>query len=74
MAGGPFKPSSVDFGTSGEVFPNLHEGDGGNNASNEEGLGVANATDLTADRYIGLRFEMPTTLPTGTATFRLIAK
>jgi len=76
MAGGPFKPISIDFGISGEVFPNLHEGDGGgtpNNAPNQEGLGVANATDLTADRYIGLVFEMPTTLPTGTATFRLIA-
>jgi len=74
MAGGPFKPSSaVPIGTSGEVFPNFHSGDGANAAVEEEGLGVANATDLTADRGFSLRFEMPTTLPTGTATFRLFA-
>ncbi len=74
MAGGPFLPSSVfPVGTSGEVFPNVHSGAGANAAVEEEGLGVANATDLTADRGWSLRFQMPTTLPTGTATFRLLA-
>ncbi len=77
MAGGPFKPDSVfAVGTSGEIFPNVHVGAGGgaaNAAPQEEGLGVANATDLTGDRVWALRFEMPTTLPTGTATFRLRA-
>ncbi len=74
MAGGPFKPSSAfAVGSSGEVFENAHVGDGGNAAAEEEGLGVANATDLTADRTWSLRFEMPTTLPTGTPTFRLLA-
>lgn len=77
MAGGPFLPSSVEFGSSGELFPNKHVGAGGgapNAAPTEEGLGVANATDLTADRVIGLYFEMPTTLPTGTPKLRLRAK
>ena len=72
MAGGPFLPSSAfPVGTSGEIFPNVHSGDGAGAAVEEEGLGVANATDLTADRVWSLRFQMPTTLPTGTATFRL---
>ena len=72
MAGGPFLPSSAfPVGTSGEIFPNVHVGDGASTAPQEEGLGVANATDLTADRIWSLRFQMPTTLPTGTATFRL---
>ena len=71
MAGGPFLPSSAfPVGTSGEIFPNVHVGDGAN-ASSQEGLGVANATDLTADRIWHLTFQMPTTLPTGTATFRV---
>lgn len=74
MAGGPFLPSSaVPVGTSGEVFPNIHDGDGATTHGFDEGLGVANATDLTADREWSLTFQMPTTLPTGTATFRLIA-
>ena len=74
MAGGPFLPSSAfPVGTSGEIFPNVHVGGGGNTAPQEEGLGVANGTDLTADRVWSLRFQMPTTLPTGTATFRLFA-
>ena len=71
MAGGPFLPmSAFPVGTSGEIFPNVHVGDGANAAS-QEGLGVANATDLTADRIWHLVFKMPTTLPTGTASFTL---
>ena len=77
MAGGPFYPrSAVPVGTSGEVFSTVFSGDGGgspNSAQTEDGLTVANATDLTADRGFSLRFDMPTTLPTGTATFRLFA-
>ncbi len=74
MAGGPFLPSSAyPVGTSGEIFPNTHLGAGAGAAVEEEGLGVANATDLTGDRVWSLRFQMPTTLPTGTATFRLFA-
>ncbi len=71
MAGGPFSPiSAFPVGTSGEIFPNVHVGDGAN-GSRHEGLGVANATDLTADRIWHLVFRMPTTLPTGTASFSL---
>ncbi len=73
MAGGPFLPSSAfPVGTSGEVFPNVHSGDGVGTAVEEEGLGVANATDLTANRSWSLRFQMPTTLPTGVATLRVL--
>ena len=71
MAGGPYLPMSADpIGSSGEVFPNKHVGAGANGSS-WEGLGVANATDLTADRKWHVVFRMPTTLPTGTAKFSL---
>jgi len=71
MAGGPFLPSSaVAIGTSGEVFLNTHVGKGPN-GSQHEGLGVANATDLTADRVWHVIFDMPPSLPTGTAKLAL---
>lgn len=69
MSGGPFYPAA-DPGTSGELFFNTHVGGGGNNAARYPGLGVANATDLTADRYWSLLWFF-TTLPTGTAYFDL---
>ncbi len=69
MAGGPFFPSSVDYGTSGQLFPNYHVGGGGNAAATEEGHGVAAAADLSADRSFSFRFTMPDSLPTGTPTF-----
>lgn len=73
MAGGPFTPfSQVAVGSSGEVFGNTHVGAGAN-GSRQDGLGVANATDLTADRIWHLVWRMPTTLPTGTAKFSLAA-
>ena len=72
MAGGPYLPiSAVPIGTSGEVFPNTHVGKGAN-GSRHEGLGVANATDLTADRIWHVVFKMPTTLPTGTAKLSIV--
>lgn len=74
MAGGPFLPSSAfPIGSTGEVYPFVFSGDGANAAVEEEGLGVVDATALTADRGWSLRFQMPTALPTGTATFRLFA-
>ncbi len=74
MAGGPFLPTSAfPVGSSGEVFPNVHAGGGGNAAAQTEGLGIASAADLTADRNWSLYFLMPTTLPTGIAKFGLAA-
>ncbi len=74
MAGGPFfAHSAFPVGNAaGELFPSVHIGAGANSV-HDEGLGVANATDLTGDGVWELRFQMPTTLPTGTATFKLIA-
>jgi hypothetical protein len=59
-------------GTSGEVFPIMWVGQGSNAAPSEEGLGVASAPDLGADRVWGLRFMMPTVLPAGVANLRLL--
>ncbi len=67
MAGGPFFPHSAFPVNAGLVFPNFHVGAGAT-SKEDEGLGVANATDLTGDAIWRLRFQMPTTLPTGTAT------
>jgi len=69
MAGGPFFPNSA-YPTTSNAFPNIYVG-GGANSKHEEGLGVA--ASLGADTIWRLRFQMPTTLPTGTATFRLLA-
>ena len=60
------------MGSSGEALGNTHVGAGAN-GSRIEGLGVANATDLTGDRIWHLVWRMPTTLPTGTAKFSLAA-
>ena len=68
MPGGPFFPNSA-YPTTSNAFPNIHVG-GGANSKNEEGLGVA--ASLAADTIWRLRFQMPTTLPTGTPTFRLL--
>ena len=72
MAGGPIFPHSAFPVDAGLVFPNFHVG-GGANSKQDEGLGVANATDLTGDAIWRLRFQMPTTLPTGTATLKVMA-
>lgn len=65
--------SAYPEGASGEIFPYLFVGTGGNASPSEEGLGVASAPDLGADRVWALRFMMPTTLPSGTATLRVMA-
>jgi hypothetical protein len=70
MAGGPFLPSSAFPVTAGKVFPYVYVGAGAN-SKYEEGLGVM--ASLDADAIWDLRFQMPTTLPTGTPTFRLLA-
>ncbi len=71
MAGGPIFPHST-FPTTEDVFPNFHVGDGAN-SKHDEGLGLANATDLGADATWRLRFQMPPTLPTGTAKLRILS-
>lgn len=71
MAGGPIYPSSALPGSSGELFPNVHVG--GTNGRRIAGMGVANATALTANRTWHLLFEMPPTLPSGTGKLRLLA-
>jgi len=71
MAGGPVFPHSA-YPTTDDVFPNFHVG-AGSNSKHDEGLGLANATDLTADAIWRLRFQMPPTLPTGTAKLRVLS-
>lgn len=71
MAGGPIFPRSAVPVTAGKVFPNIHVGAGAN-SKHDEGLGVANATDLVADATWRLRFQMSPTLPTGTGKLRLL--
>lgn len=63
MAGGPLFPDSVTFPSNGNVFPNVHST--GTNSSTFEGIGVT--ASLGADSDLQMEFEMPPTLPTGTA-------
>lgn len=67
MAGGPIFPSSAYPVTADRVFPNFHVGAGAN-SKHEEGLGVE--ASVGADSIWRLRFQMPPTLPTGTAKLR----
>lgn len=65
MAGGPIAPTSVYLGgASGNLFPNVYSGGGGNAAAHEEGIGVA--ASLGSDATAELRFPMPSSIPTGT--------
>jgi hypothetical protein len=68
MAGGPFMPSSV-FPVTATLFPNFHVG-AGSNVKRFQGLGFP--ASLAADATWELMFPMPTTLPSGTPTFRLL--
>lgn len=70
MSEGLIFPSSAVPVTAGKVFPNIHIG-GGANSKHEEGLGVMASVD--ADATWRLRFQMPPTLPSGTAKLRLLA-
>lgn len=65
MAAGPLFPHSAYPVDAGMVFPNFHVGAGAN-SKHDEGLGVGDATTITADCTWRLRFKIPTTLPTGT--------
>lgn len=70
MAGGPIFPHSAFPATSGKVFPNTHIGDGAN-AHRTRGLGVM--ASVNGDATWMLEFQMPPTLPSGTAKLRLLA-
>ena len=63
-----FFPNSA-YPTTSNAFPNIHVG-AGSNVKRFEGLGIV--ASLGTDTVWELIFAMPTTLPTGTATFRLI--
>lgn len=71
MAGGPLFPHSR-VAITDNVFPNVHIGAGAN-SKHDEGLGVANATDLDADATWRLRFQMPPLLPSGVAKLRIVS-
>lgn len=68
MAGGPLFPSSAVPDASGQLFPNVHVGTN----RRIEGMGVTDATTLSADRTWFLQFELPGTLPSGTCKLRLL--
>lgn len=71
MAGGPLFPhSAFPVDTVGRLFPNFHVGAGAN-SKHDGGLGVE--ASLDADAIWRLRFQMPPTLPTGTAKFVVMA-
>jgi hypothetical protein len=72
MAGGPLYPCSVDYGSSGELFPIYYQGPDGNAAPNEWGHGTLSGGP-SADRTLGLRFHMPPILPSGTMKLRILA-
>lgn len=68
MAGGPIFPSSDPVpDASGQVFPNVHVGTNRRIA----GMGIADATTLSADRTWFLNFDFPNPLPSGTCKLRL---
>jgi len=63
--GGAVLPSSIyttDAG--GNLFPNVYAGAGGNSSVHDAGWGVA--ASLGSDVTLELRFQMPSTIPSGT--------
>jgi hypothetical protein len=72
MPGGPIFPCSVYPVTADFVFANIHVG-AGSNSKHTEGLGVTDATTMTADSTWRLRFAMPPSLPSGTCKLVLMA-
>ena len=73
MAGGPILPSSMYLGgASGLLFPNFYIPNTNTNAAGAiEGIGVI--ASLTGDATAVLQFNLPKTIPTGTATLRILA-
>lgn len=73
MAGGPLLPSSVYLGgASGNLFPNFYiPATNTNSAGAIEGIGVV--ASLGSDASAILQFNLPESIPTGTAKLRLLA-
>lgn len=73
MAGGPLLPSSVYLGgASGNLFPNFYiPATNTNGAGALEGIGVV--ASLGSDASAILQFNLPESIPTGTAKLRLLA-
>lgn len=73
MAGGPILPSSVYLGgASGNLFPNFYIPATNTNAAGAiEGVGVV--ASLAADAPAVLQFNLPESIPTGTAKLRCLA-
>jgi len=68
MADGPVHPCSIVFDTDGLCFPNNQIG--ATTGRVIAGVGVADS--LSGDTVLKLLFEMPQSLPTGTAKLRII--
>jgi hypothetical protein len=70
-AGGPIFPRSA-IPMSAHVYWNVHVGAGGVSA-HEEGMGLTDATTMTANAIWRLRFSLPPGLPTGQMKLRLMS-
>jgi hypothetical protein len=73
MSGGPLLPSSVYFGgASGKLYPAFYiPATNTNNAGAIEGIGVI--ASLGSDAAVVLQFNMPESIPSGTAKLRALA-
>lgn len=73
MAGGPLLPSSIYLGgASGNLYPNFYiPATNTNSAGALEGIGVV--ASLGADAPAILQFNLPESIPTGTAKLRILA-
>ena len=63
----------VLVGTNGHIYEGLYQG-AGSTRDDQFGIGVTDGTTLTADVIAHLRFQMPQTLPSGTATLYVRAR
>lgn len=73
MSGGPILPSSIYLGgASGNLYPNFYiPATNTNGAGAFEGIGVV--ASLAADATAVLQFNLPESIPTGTAKLRVLA-
>lgn len=70
MSAAVLAPASIHPVTAPYVFPNVHVGAGAN-SKHDGGIGVA--PSLGGDADVALRFDLPATLPSGTAKLRIRA-